>query len=60
MENGQYLKGRGAQINPANPYHKLMYDENPVAPEDWEEGIQVKTEFIEVHSNRVLPPCKAA
>ena len=49
-----YWKGRGAQINPANPYHRLVYDSNPIPPEEWEEGAQIKTEFIEVHPKTIL------
>ena len=30
----QYIKGRGAQINTANPFHNLQYDKNPI---DWEQ-----------------------
>lgn len=49
-----FLKGRGAQINPANPYHRLVYDSNPIPPEEWEEGAQIKTEFIEVYPKTIL------
>ncbi len=57
MKNkNQFLKGRGAQINPANKYHKLVYDENPV---DWEqmepdEDINIKTQIIEVHPKTIV------
>ncbi len=42
-----YRKGRGAQINPANPYHSLIYD-----PEPWEET--VRTQHIEVYPKTIL------
>lgn len=54
MENNQYLKGRGAQINPANPYHKFVYDEHPIPAEEWEDGAQIKTEYIETHPKTIL------
>jgi len=48
-----YIKGRGAQINPANRFHNLVYDENPV---DWEleEKAAIPTEFIEVFPKTIL------
>lgn len=54
MENSQFLKGRGAQINPANRYHQFVYDEHPIPPEEWEKGIQIKTEYIETHPKTIL------
>lgn len=44
----QYRKGRGAQINPPNPYHNLRYDEIP-DPEK-----ELRTEYIEVHPKSIL------
>jgi len=26
----KFIKGRGEQINTANPFHKLAYDEHPI------------------------------
>lgn len=51
-----YLKGRGAQINPANRYHKLSHDEQPIDWEQWdpEESPHVKTQYIEVHPKTIL------
>ncbi|PPK86397.1 DNA repair photolyase [Neolewinella xylanilytica] len=41
-------KGRGAQINTANPYHNLRYDEFP-DPED-----ELRTEYIPTHPKTIL------
>lgn len=50
-----YLKGRGAQINTPNPFHNLVYDQNPV---DWEnadeEDAKLKTKFIEVQAKTIV------
>ena len=48
-----FLKGRGAQINPANQFHNLIYDENPV---DWEleDRADIKTEYITVYPKTIL------
>ena len=50
-----FIKGRGAQINTANPYHKLVYDENPI---DWssvdEEDVSLKTQYIPVHPKTMI------
>ncbi len=54
MDNQQFLKGRGAQINTPNKYHNLEYDKAPVPPEEWEEGLQIKTEYIEVYPKTIL------
>ena len=55
-----YLKGRGAQINTANPFHNLVYDESPI---DWsqceEENPQLKTELIPVHPKTMLNKVKS-
>lgn len=44
----QYRPGRGAQINTANLYHNLRYDELP-DPED-----ELRTEFIPTHPKTIL------
>ena len=50
-----FIKGRGAQINTANPFHNLVYDENPI---DWtqlsEEHSTLKTQFIPVHPKTMI------
>ncbi len=57
-----YLKGRGAQINTPNPYHKLEYDQEPI---DWslaeqeEEAPKLRTEFIPVHPKTMLNKVKS-
>ena len=45
---GRHLKGRGAQINPANPYENLRYDEFP-DPES-----EVRTEYLPTHPKTIL------
>ena len=42
------IKGRGAQINTANPYHNLRYDELP-DPED-----ELRTKLIPTHPKTIL------
>jgi DNA repair photolyase len=49
----QWRKGRGAQINTANPYHQLRYDPDP-DPEH-----ELRTEYIEVHPKTILNPVKS-
>ena len=53
-----YLKGRGAQINPANRFHNLVYDENPV---DWEieEKANIKTTYTDVYPKTILNKIKS-
>ncbi len=48
-----FLKGRGAQINPANRFHNLIYDENPI---DWEleNKAEIKTDYIAVYPKTIL------
>jgi DNA repair photolyase len=52
-ESRPYLKGRGAQINPANPYNRIIYDKDPL-PQEEMEGAQIRTEYIEVHPKTIL------
>ncbi len=49
-----YLRGRGAQINTPNKYHNLEYDKEPIPYEEWEEGAQIKTDYIEVYPKTML------
>jgi len=49
------IKGRGAQINTANPYHNLVYDENPIDWEQHEEGDNsLKTKYIPTFPKTIL------
>ncbi len=48
IQPNQFLTGRGAQINTANPYHNLRYDELP-DPED-----ELRTAFIPTHPKTIL------
>lgn len=54
MPETPYFKGRGAQINTPNPYHKLVYDSAPIPAEEWEERLQLPTEYIEVYPKTIL------
>jgi DNA repair photolyase len=54
MSNTPYFKGRGAQINTPNPFHKVQGDEMPIPPEDWEESLQVSTEYIPTFPKTIL------
>ncbi len=47
-----YLKGRGAQINPPNPFDQFIYDTNPAIHLDPDE--QLRTEYIDVHPKTML------
>ncbi len=55
QQDKPYLHGRGAQINTANPYHKKIYDDQPV---DWsqaeEEHPQIPTQYIDVHPKTII------
>lgn len=52
-----FLRGRGAQINPASQYEKIIRDDQPVdwalAAADWEEP-DLKTEYLETHPKTIL------
>jgi DNA repair photolyase len=51
----QFIKGRGAQINPANKFHDWVYDENPVDwSEDPEENSTIKTTFTQVYPKTIV------
>ncbi len=50
--NPSYLKGRGAQINPPNPFLKLVYDSDPAVSLDEDESL--KTEYIEVFPKTMI------
>ncbi|GJM32609.1 MAG: radical SAM protein [Saprospiraceae bacterium] len=51
MKDTRLIKGRGAQINPANPYHQLVYDDQPDPGED---GEGLKTTYTEVYPKTIL------
>lgn len=52
-----YIKGRGAQINTANPFSNHIYDENPLAGREDDESI--KTQYIEVYPKSILNRVKS-
>ena len=55
----KFIKGRGAQINTSNPFHKLVYDENPI---DWEQVAEEplpQTEYIKVDAKTILNEVKS-
>ncbi len=50
-----YIKGRGAQINTANPFHNLEYDNQPIDWENAEEGeTGLRTEYIPVYPKTII------
>ncbi|MBI5914086.1 MAG: PA0069 family radical SAM protein [Bacteroidetes bacterium] len=51
-ENKKYLKGRGAQLNPANRFDKFVYDSDPATGLGADENL--KTEYIGVHPKTML------
>jgi DNA repair photolyase len=56
-EETPFLRGRGAQFNPASPYEKTMRDEQPLdwalVASDWEEA-EMKTQYLETHPKTIL------
>ncbi len=47
----KFRKGRGAQINPANPFHNQSYDIDPLEHEDEN---PLKTQYIKVHPKTIV------
>lgn len=51
------LKGRGAQINPASQYEKLLRDQEPIdwalVSDEWEAD-ELRTEHLETHPKTIL------
>lgn len=58
-----YLKGRGAQINPASPYEKTVRGEQPLdwalIADEWEDGT-LKTDYLETHPKTILNKVESA
>lgn len=51
----KYIKGRGAQINPANKFHDWVYDENPVDwSEEMDENPAIRTNFTQVYPKTII------
>ncbi|TXF90286.1 PA0069 family radical SAM protein [Neolewinella aurantiaca] len=48
LQQKQAIGGRGAQLNPANPYHNLRYDEFP------DPDAALRTEYIPTHPKTIL------
>ncbi len=48
-----YIKGRGAQINTANPFHKDIYSEDPHDKVDEADEL-IKSDYIEVYPKTIL------
>ncbi len=55
----QYIKGRGAQINTVNPFHRLQYDTQPIDWEQHESDDKIRTEFIPVHPKTIINKVKS-
>ncbi len=51
-KNPSFIKGRGAQVNPPNPYLNLVYDSDPTTSLDEDEAL--KTEYLEVFPKTML------
>lgn len=49
MQDQPFQKGRGAQINPANPFHQHNFESGPILEEDF-----VPTQFMDVHPKSIL------
>lgn len=50
-----FLKGRGAQINPSNSFEDYIRDDQPVDWAEWQEELpKLKTEIIETHPKTIL------
>ncbi len=45
-----YINGRGAQINPANQYHNLIYDEKIIKAQ----GAKIRTEYIDIEAKSII------
>ncbi len=52
-----YIKGRGAQINTPNPFHDLVYDDNPIVNLEDEESLA--TEYLDVYPKTMLNKVKS-
>lgn len=56
----QFLKGRGAQINPSNRFEDYVRDDQPVDWQEWQDEIpQIKTQIIEVHPKTIVNEVKS-
>jgi len=53
IEEQQFLKGRGAQINTANKFHDTIQERNPMSLLEADEH-QVRTEFIPVKAKTIV------
>ena len=51
-KDSKYLNGRGAQINTANKFSEIIYDEDPI-PNDEDER-KIKTEYIHVKARSIV------
>ncbi len=53
QQSPNFLKGRGAQINPASRFDKYIYDADPFAYMEREQS-QVKTQYIDAHPKSIV------
>lgn len=62
-QKSPFLRGRGAQINPASRYERLQRDEQPLdwalVADDWEED-DLRTEYLETHPKTILNKVESA
>ncbi|HPI08734.1 MAG TPA: PA0069 family radical SAM protein [Saprospiraceae bacterium] len=56
-EKSPFLRGRGAQINPASKYESMQRDQKPLdwalVADEWEDG-DLPTEYLETHPKTIL------
>ncbi len=62
-QKSPFLRGRGAQINPASRFEQLQRDEQPVdwalVADEWEEE-DLRTEYLETHPKTILNKVESA
>lgn len=59
----QFLKGRGAQINPPSKYEKMVRSQEPLdwalVADEWDDG-EIKTQYLETHPKTILNKVESA
>ena len=58
LNSDKYIKGRGAQINTANPFHNTHSDRNNIWFDDELSSFQ-KTKYIDTHPKKVINTVKS-
>ncbi len=52
--DNEYIKGRGAQVNPNNRFSKTKKVQEHIEGLDEEEGLEGKTKFIDIHPKTII------